>query len=65
MAMLKRNKNKIEAGHETDLDVTDLTASKPYVPESKKPKKDNTHWLYIGVIIAVVAGIVFGLVAPT
>ena len=64
MAMLKRNKNKIEAGHETDLDVTDLTASKPYVPESKKPKKDNTHWLYIGVIIAVVAGIVFGLVAP-
>ena len=36
----------------------------PRIAEPKKPRKDNTHWLYIGVIIAVIAGIVFGLVAP-
>jgi len=28
------------------------------------PKKDRSHYLYIGVIVAVIAGIVFGLVAP-
>ncbi len=38
--------------------------SGPKIPESKAPKKDRTHWLYIAVIIAVVAGIIFGLVAP-
>jgi len=27
-------------------------------------KRDKTHWLYIGVIIAVLGGIVVGLVAP-
>lgn len=26
--------------------------------------KDRTHWLYIGVIIAVIAGVIFGVVAP-
>lgn len=36
----------------------------PKIAESKKPKKDNTHWLYIGVIVAIVAGIVFGVVDP-
>ena len=36
----------------------------PRIAEPKKPRKDNTHWLYIGVIVAVIAGIVFGLVAP-
>ena len=39
-------------------------AGGPKIAESKKPKKDRTHWLYIGVIIAVIAGIIFGLVAP-
>lgn len=39
-------------------------ASAPQIAESKKEKKDNTHWLYIGVIVAVIAGIIFGLVAP-
>ncbi|MFC9979732.1 cation:dicarboxylate symporter family transporter [Gordonia sp. NPDC127522] len=29
-----------------------------------KAKRDRTHWLYIGVIIAVIAGVVVGLVAP-
>ena len=28
------------------------------------PKKDRSHFLYLAVIIAVVAGIIFGLVAP-
>ncbi|MDU1683827.1 MAG: cation:dicarboxylase symporter family transporter, partial [Varibaculum cambriense] len=62
--MRKRNKNTGEVIPKTSPQVTELTASKPYVPESKKPKKDNTHWLYIGVIIAVIAGIVFGIAAP-
>lgn len=30
----------------------------------KKAKRDRTHWLYILVIVAVVAGVVVGLVAP-
>jgi aerobic C4-dicarboxylate transport protein len=30
----------------------------------KKQKRDRTHWLYILVIIGVIAGIVVGLVAP-
>ncbi|MEJ6019232.1 cation:dicarboxylate symporter family transporter [Corynebacterium sp. H113] len=37
----------------------------PKIAEPKKPRKDRTHWLYIGVIIAVIAGIGFGLVAPS
>lgn len=64
MGMRKRNKNTGEVISQVSPQVTELTASKPYVPESKKPKKDNTHWLYIGVIIAVIAGIIFGIVAP-
>lgn len=64
MGMRKRNKNTGEVIPEASPQVTELTASKPYVPESKKPKKDNTHWLYIGVIIAVIAGIIFGIAAP-
>ena len=64
MGMRKRNMNTGEVIPKTSPQVTELTASKPYVPESKKPKKDNTHWLYIGVIIAVIAGIVFGIAAP-
>ncbi|MCF1764885.1 cation:dicarboxylate symporter family transporter [Corynebacterium argentoratense] len=38
-------------------------AHTPQIPEPKR-KKDNTHWLYIGVIVAVIAGIAFGLIAP-
>ncbi len=37
----------------------------PVIVESKKPRKDNTHWLYIGVIIAVLAGIGLGVVSPS
>ncbi|WP_288832605.1 cation:dicarboxylate symporter family transporter [uncultured Corynebacterium sp.] len=29
-----------------------------------KRRRDNTHWLYIAVIIAVVAGVALGLLAP-
>ncbi|AGF73382.1 C4-dicarboxylate transporter DctA [Corynebacterium halotolerans] len=50
--------------------MADKAASHP-VPNPGSPKiaergkkKDNTHWLYIGVIVAVIAGIIFGLVAP-
>jgi aerobic C4-dicarboxylate transport protein len=33
-------------------------------PQVPAKKKDRTHYLYIAVIVAVVAGIVVGLVAP-
>lgn len=41
-----------------------MSAAAVRIAEPKKPKKDNTHLLYIGVIVAVIGGIVFGLVAP-
>jgi aerobic C4-dicarboxylate transport protein len=42
--------------------MTDATE----VPEKTKPvkKRDHTHWLYIAVIVAVLAGIAVGLLAP-
>ena len=45
-----------------------MTASidaEPYdaTPPPKK-KRDKTHWLYIAVIIAVIGGVIVGLVAP-
>ena len=33
-------------------------------PDEPKKKRDKTHWLYIAVIIAVVAGVIVGLTAP-
>lgn len=36
----------------------------PVIVEPKKPKRDRTHWLYIMVIIAVIAGVILGLMAP-
>lgn len=36
----------------------------PKIAPSKGPKKDRTHWLYIAVIVAVLAGIALGLAAP-
>lgn len=35
----------------------------PQIAEPKK-RKDNTHWLYIGVIIAVIGGIALGSHCP-
>lgn len=29
-----------------------------------RPRRDLTHWLYLGVVVAAVAGVVVGLVAP-
>lgn len=37
----------------------------PVIVESSKPRRDNTHWLYIGVIVAVLGGIALGVVAPS
>ncbi|MFT3899732.1 MAG: cation:dicarboxylase symporter family transporter [Gordonia sp. (in: high G+C Gram-positive bacteria)] len=34
-------------------------------PTPEKPKRNRTHWLYLLVIIGVIAGIVVGLVAPS
>jgi len=39
-------------------------AAKPADAEPKQGKRDRTHWLYILVIVGVVAGVVVGLVAP-
>lgn len=36
---------------------------RPKIPETK-PKKDRSHWLYIMVIVAVVAGVFLGMLAP-
>ena len=30
-------------------------------PTPPKPKANRTHWLYIAVIVAVIAGAVFGV----
>ena len=35
---------------------------RPETPPAK-PKRDKTHWLYIAVIIAVIAGVIVGLTA--
>ena len=32
--------------------------------DTKPAHKDRTHWLYIAVLIAIVAGVIVGLVAP-
>ena len=40
------------------------TPEPPQPPTGEKPKRDRTHWLYIGVIIAVVAGVAVGILAP-
>jgi aerobic C4-dicarboxylate transport protein len=39
-------------------------SAKPSDDKSNQPKRDRTHWLYILVIVGVVAGVVVGLVAP-
>ncbi len=36
----------------------------PTVTDPARPHRDRTHWLYIAVIVAVLAGIAFGLLAP-
>jgi aerobic C4-dicarboxylate transport protein len=45
------------------MSATDADAEPDRAPE-KTAKRDRTHWLYIMVIVAVVAGVVVGLVAP-
>lgn len=43
---------------------TGVLDPEPTAPDTPPVKKDRTHWLYIMVIIAVVAGATIGLVAP-
>jgi aerobic C4-dicarboxylate transport protein len=41
------------------------TLERPAVPEPPAPpRRDRTHWLYIAVVVAVLAGIAVGLIAP-
>lgn len=51
-------------GQPTGPSATDLSSGSIKIAAPKKPPKDRTHWLYIGVIIAIIAGIVLGLIAP-
>ncbi|TRW88744.1 cation:dicarboxylase symporter family transporter [Mycolicibacterium sp. 018/SC-01/001] len=46
------------------MTATDADDSTPDTTQKPEKKRDRTHWLYILVIVAVVAGIVVGLVAP-
>lgn len=41
------------------------TPAGPRIAEPKKTPRDRTHWLYIAVIVAVLGGIAFGLIAPS
>src|SRR6476620_1354280 len=43
---------------------SDTAAEPPADRELKKERRDRTHWLYILVIVGVVAGVIVGLVAP-
>lgn len=40
------------------------TDAYPQVPEPKAPPRDRSHWLYIGVIVGVLAGIAVGYFLP-
>ncbi len=42
----------------------ETTPGRPADEEPKQSKRDRTHWLYMAVIVAVVAGVIVGLVAP-
>ncbi len=46
--------------------MTEQTPPEAQPPPESKPKhgRDRTHWLYLAVIVAVVAGVIVGLVAP-
>ncbi|MGB3482545.1 MAG: cation:dicarboxylase symporter family transporter [Mycobacterium sp.] len=44
--------------------MTSADADADSESDPKKKRKDRTHWLYILVLVAIVAGIVVGLVAP-
>lgn len=44
---------------------TSATATpRPAHPAESTKKRDRTHWLYLGVIVAVVAGVLVGWLAP-
>ncbi len=36
----------------------------PQIAKSKKPPRDRTHWMYAAVIVALIGGVAFGLIAP-
>ena len=46
--------------------IMTTTTDRPTVPEPSQPPKrrDRTHWLYIAVIVAVLAGVGVGIMAP-
>jgi aerobic C4-dicarboxylate transport protein len=65
---LTRAKNIFADPHNPDRKEFAMTSTldRPATPEPPEPRKrrDRTHWLYIAVIVAVVAGVAVGLLAP-
>jgi aerobic C4-dicarboxylate transport protein len=51
----------MSSDREADEEVVAATDNEA---DTKPAHKDRTHWLYIGVLIAIVAGVIVGLVAP-
>ncbi|MGJ0118279.1 cation:dicarboxylate symporter family transporter [Williamsia sp. MIQD14] len=49
----------------TTTDDRPPTIPDPPADTATKPKRDRTHWLYIAVIVAVVAGVAVGILAPS
>jgi aerobic C4-dicarboxylate transport protein len=47
-----------------DTDTDQDGQAQPPSSDPKPKRKDRTHWLYIAVIVAVVGGVIVGLVAP-
>ncbi len=46
------------------MSSTTVNGTQPPAGPTPPAKRDRTHWLYIAVIVAVVAGVVVGLVLP-
>ncbi|MDL9944669.1 cation:dicarboxylase symporter family transporter [Gordonia sp. ABSL11-1] len=60
---MRRKPGPNEPGAGGGASGPDGPVSTAEIPETPK-KRDRTHWLYIAVIIAVVAGVIVGLVSP-
>ncbi|WP_053546213.1 cation:dicarboxylate symporter family transporter [Corynebacterium deserti] len=50
--------------HSESSNSSHVEVRNEHIKVAKPPKKDRTHWLYIAVIIALIAGITLGLIAP-